>query len=55
MEKWQILYTTIVGLGFGVGWLFSPIIGVVFVWVSVILSEILDYRRRMREFDRKSE
>lgn len=55
MESWQVIYLVIVGAGFGVGWLTSPIVAVVFVWVAIVTAEIINYRSELREFERKSE
>ncbi len=45
MEKWQILYLGIIGIGFLIGWFFSPKIAVLFVWICIIIVEILDNRK----------
>lgn len=55
MEMWQILYLVVVGVGFGVGWLASPIVAVGFVWLCIIVFEVLNYREEVREFERRSE
>lgn len=51
MEKWQILYLSLLALGFIIGWLSSPFWGVAFVWTSIIVSEIIRYLEELMEFE----
>ncbi len=45
----------IVVLGFLVGWLTSPKVGVVFIWVTVISAEILGRSESAEETEREFE
>lgn len=51
MEKWQIFYLVLLTAGFIVGWKTIPILGVVFIWVIIIVSEIIRAIKEIREFE----
>ncbi len=55
MERWQIIYLILLAFGFTFGWLTFPLLGVALIWVGIIVSEIIRYRKELIEFEIKIE
>jgi hypothetical protein len=45
MEAWEITYILVVFAGLMIGWQVNIYLGMVFIWVLVILAELLDTRK----------
>lgn len=55
MEKWQVFYLFILGIGFVIGLTISPIISLVFIWSSIAVTESVRYWREIRKFGEENE
>lgn len=55
MQPWQWIYVLLLAVTLGVGWYLFPSAAVGIIMISIILIEALDYRKRMKKLEKKSE
>lgn len=63
MEKWKVFYILLVSEGFVIGlvsdicigWKISPILGVIFVWGILLLTEYRNYKEHREKEQEESE
>lgn len=51
VKFWQFIYLVLVGIGFWVGWNFSPRVALLFIWVFVIVYEIICTMAKHSDFE----
>lgn len=54
MERWKITYLIILGIGLILGKIFSPIFGVVSIWIGIIATEALHQIREIKKFESRN-